>query len=211
MASLYRGVPLHIWNAALDLARGRRADGSVPKLPIAAVLHYADGGAPDLRTYALDVAVLLKFWGYLKTPLAKELPVVLDSFFGADWLFLERIMDEPGADTLPGVFTPASPEWVVPAATDKYKLASRLRPTLWAAAKQYGATILHVDIECLPLSDQLFLVAVAKESTDAEKGPVPMMAAMAQELCEMADADQFDLQRVDYVIDELSRARSKAG
>ena len=60
---LYHGVPLHIWKGALNLARGRLANGMVAKLPSAALLQHGDGLAdtPDLRTYALNVAVLIKF------------------------------------------------------------------------------------------------------------------------------------------------------
>ena len=93
---LYHGVPLHIWKGALNLARGRLTNGTVAKLPSAALLQHGDGLADtsDLRTYALNVAVLLKFWGQLTTSLAQDLLKILDELFGLESGAPERIMHQ---------------------------------------------------------------------------------------------------------------------
>ena len=198
---MYRGVPFQIWHGALDLARGRLANGAVAKLPSVEILTYGDADAQDPRTYALNVAVLLEFWGYLKPSLARDLLTALDALFGEVSDVLERIMAEPGTETLPGIFAPEA--WPNPATVDKYMLAAYLRPKYWEAAKQYAAARLHVDIDKLPLSDQLYLLAIGKGDVPADtrlmrddEKSVHALAALAQELRDMADQQQFDFDRM---------------
>ena len=125
-------------------------------------------------------------------------------------------MQEPGTDTLPGIFVPEF--WPHPAMmADKYLLAAYLRPQCWEAVKMFAAARLHVDIAALPLSDQLYLLALGKGHVrvDAAKRwmrddeePVRALAALAQELGNMADGRHFDSNRMNNIISEMNRAKA---
>ena len=209
---MYRGVPFQIWHAALDLARGRLANGSVPKLPCVAVLDDVDV-VQDLRAYAINVAVLLEFWGNLKPSLARDLLTTLDRLFGEDSDVLVHIMQESGTETLPGICVPEL--YPNPSMADNYLLAAYLRPKYWAAAKRYAEACLHVDIEALPISDQLYLLAIGKRDVRMDTAKrlmqeksVHALAALTQELRDMADHRQFDFNRMNNIIGEMNRAKA---
>ena len=209
---------MHIWKGALNLARGRLANGMVAKLPSAALLQHGDGLADtsDLRTYALNVAVLLKFWGQLTTSLAQDLLKILDELFGLESGVLERIMHETEDNALPGLFTPASPGWQISGVADKYHLAAYLCSVFWSAAQQYATDVLHVNMDALRLSDQLHLLAVTKVDVDVgavkhlmqkDEEPVRSLAAVAQELNAMAEGKHFDFERMNSIMAEMAHAK----
>ena len=124
-------------------------------------------------------------------------------------------MQETGTETLPGIYVPEL--YPNPSMADNYLLAAYLRPKYWAAAKRYAEACLHVDIEALPISDQLYLLAISKGDArvdtakrlmqDDEKS-VHALVALAQELGDMADHRQFDFNRMNNIISEMNRAKA---
>ncbi len=170
-ADLFHSVPGAVWRAAFEGACGYLPNGDEAKMPIASVgMDLNPDQFADPEAFALRVACMLKFYGYLTHDMADNFHKVL--VVGSKRA--KEFMHED-VSALPGLCVPESAVWGEVVSSTPRKLAAHVEHIFIKGAKEYSEEMLRVPFHRLSLNCKAFVlhhVAMEEPSSpakDAEK------------------------------------------